>query len=42
MPRGTANTNKDDANKHGPKDECEWMHVRMNNRVCMRDAGKRG
>jgi hypothetical protein len=36
------NTNEHDANKHGPKDECEWMHVRMNNRVHIRERGMQG
>jgi len=27
------------ANKHGPKDKCEWMHVRTNTGVCTRERG---
>jgi hypothetical protein len=27
------------ANKHGPKDKCEQMHVRTNNGVCARERG---
>ena len=42
MQKSTANTNKLNANKHEPKNECERMHVRINNGVPMRERGKRG
>ena len=42
MRKSTANTNEHNANKHEPKDEHEHMHVRTNNRVHMRERGKRG
>jgi hypothetical protein len=31
--------NKHDANKHGLKDKCEWMHVGMNNGVHTMERG---